>query len=251
MSDTTGLQFDRAEFQEGTADMTCAFCQQPILGSYFQINEATGCEACRYKIEAAAADPGSGIGRFARAAGAGLATAIGGAVLYYAISALTGYEFGLIAIVVGVAVGRAVRWGSKGRGGWRYQALAMSLTYFAIVATYIPPIIKAIREQPAETAATSTTGAASPAASSAPAAPAPAAEGADRPLSFGGVLLAFTLLLAFACAAPFLGGVQNIMGIIIIGIGIYEAWKTNRRVPLVVSGPHAIGRRAQTAAAIQ
>ncbi len=41
------------------------------------------------------------------------------------IAALTGYEFGLIAVLVGLAVGIAVRKGSSGRGGWRYQVLAM------------------------------------------------------------------------------------------------------------------------------
>jgi hypothetical protein len=53
-------------------------------------------------------------------------------------------------------------------------------------------------------------------------------------------VLALALLLAFACAAPFLAGVQNLMGLVIIGIGMYEAWKLNKRVPLVISGPHAI-----------
>jgi len=38
-----------------------------------------------------------------------------------------------------------------------------------------------------------------------------------------------------ALAAPFLAGASNIMGIIIIGIGLYEAWKFNKRV--IVNGP--------------
>jgi hypothetical protein len=50
-------------------------------------------------------------------------------------------------------------------------------------------------------------------------------------------------LLAFACAAPFLAGAQNLFGLVIIGIGMYEAWKLNKRVPLVISGPHAIAPR--------
>ena len=45
--------------------------------------------------------------------------------------------------------------------------------------------------------------------------------------------------LGLAFAAPFLGGTSNIMGILIIGIGLYEAWKINRRVPL--SGPFRFG----------
>ena len=55
----------------------------------------------------------------------------------------------------------------------------------------------------------------------------------------GAVVLALGLVLGLAFAAPFLGGTSNIMGILIIGIGLYEAWKLNRRVPL--SGPFRLG----------
>jgi hypothetical protein len=251
MSDTAALQFDHAEFQPGAEPMTCAICKERIFRSYFQINDTLACATCRYRLEQTGVE-GSGVGRFLRAAGAGLAAAVGGAVLYYAISALTGYEFGLIAIVVGFAVGRAVQWGSSGRGGWRYQTLAMVLTYIAIASTYIPAIIHAIRESPTETSvsaaapdASSTPGApATPDASPAPAAasPAPAApvESPAERATFGTFVLAMALLLAFACAAPFLAGAQNVIGLVIIGIGMYEAWKLNRHVPIVISGPHAI-----------
>ena len=47
-------------------------------------------------------------------------------------------------------------------------------------------------------------------------------------------------LLVIAIAAPFLGGFENIIGIIIIGIGLYEAWKFNQKRVLSVTGPHVI-----------
>ena len=259
MSETDALQFDHAEFQQGAAPMTCAVCNERIFRAYFQINDAVACTTCRYRLEQTGVE-GSGVGRFLRAAGAGLAAAVGGAVLYYAISALTGYEFGLIAIVVGFAVGRAVQWGSNHRGGWRYQTLAMVLTYVAIASTYIPPIIRAIRETKAEAAVTATTpdSSSTPDASSTPdpasapvaASPAPAAPDAARAQdpSFGRFVLAMALLLAFACAAPFLAGVQNAIGLVIIGIGMYEAWKLNKHVPIVISGPHALAPAAAPAA---
>jgi hypothetical protein len=263
MSDTAALQFDHAEFQPGSAPMTCAVCQERVFREYFQINDKVACTTCRYRLEATAVE-GSGLGRFVCAAGAGLAAAIGGAALYYAISALTGYEFGLIAIVVGFAVGRAVQWGSDRRGGWKYQTLAMVLTYVAIASTYIPSILTAIRESPAEAAASvSAPGsssepgaaapapdAASPAAAAASAAPATPVDTPQKGSSVGGFVLALALLLAFACAAPFLSGVQNLIGIVIIGIGVYEAWKLNKRVPLVISGPHAIAPTVVAAPAL-
>ncbi len=53
-------------------------------------------------------------------------------------------------------------------------------------------------------------------------------------------------MLAIAFAAPFLAGVENIMGLIIIAIGMYEAWKLNRRVELVITGPHGLAAAGPT-----
>ena len=53
-------------------------------------------------------------------------------------------------------------------------------------------------------------------------------------------VIAVVLILAIACAAPFLAGFENIIGIVIIGIGLYEAWKLNRRTTVTITGPHAI-----------
>lgn len=239
MSDARELQFERAEFDQAAAASVCGRCETPLHSSYFLINGQTVCEACRYQAEAPV--EGSSVGRFARATGAGIGAALAGAVLYYAISAITGYEFGLIAIVVGFGVGGAVKWGSRGRGGWRYQALAMALTYLSIVGTYIPPIIKGLREHRDDSGASAPATAGESQAAADTTTSAAAGDGADAgPLTFGQFLLAVGVLMAIACAAPFLAGLQNIMGIIIIGIGLYEAWKINRRVTLTISGPHAI-----------
>jgi hypothetical protein len=81
-------------------------------------------------------------GRFLRALAFGAIGAAVGAGIYYAILALTGYELGLVAIVVGWLVGRGVSLGANHRGGWLYQAMAVFLTYTAIVSTYVPLIAK-------------------------------------------------------------------------------------------------------------
>jgi hypothetical protein len=241
MSNSVDLQFDRAEFPDAATPTACAFCHAAVIGSYFQVNERVACEACRYRLDSAELS-GTGVGRFVRAAGAGTAAAIAGALLYYAISALTGYEFGLIAIVVGVGVGSAVRWGSRGRGGWRYQTLAMALTYLAIVATYVPPIVKQVREHAATRVAGEPGSVASPDTSR------DAAADATKPPSLGRFLIALVVFAAFVCAVPFLAGLRNIMGLVIIGIGLYEAWKINRRIPLTITGPHVINRAPSASA---
>ena len=237
MTEQAGVQFDRAEYESAPGTAACAECQQALAGYYYDVNGQTVCERCRYNIESALTD-GSPAGRLLRAAAAGFVAAILGAALYYGISALSGYEFGLIAIVVGYGVGAAVRWGSNGRGGWVYQTLAIVLTYLAIVSTYIPPIVtelsKASETEHAPTGAQQSSGSA-PTSEATPVGTQQNADTEPPPVLF---LAAF--LLVIAMVAPFLGGFENIIGIVIIGIGLYEAWKLNRRVELTISGPHAL-----------
>jgi hypothetical protein len=207
-----GLQFERAEFaQPGPTSPVCAVCGQSVWDVYYAVNGRVLCERCRTDLELNA-NQGSRAGRFLRAAAYGLGAGAVGAGVWYGVRATTGYELGLIAIGVGLFVGGAVRKGSNGRGGWRYQALAMFLTYASIVSTYVPVIMNALRQ---------------------------GAEDKDP----GTTLLAISMVLAFvfAFAAPFLGGAQNIMGIVIIGIALYEAWKMNKKVPLEITGPHRVG----------
>ncbi len=78
------------------------------------------------------------------------------AALYGAGAALvaivTGYEIGLISILVGITVGKAIRRGSHGWGGRPQQILAVALTYFAITSSYIPVAIYNAQNKPAAAA---------------------------------------------------------------------------------------------------
>ena len=67
--------------------------------------------------------------------------ALAGCALYAAVAILLHAEIGLIAILVGWMVGKAIRHGSYGRGGRPQQILAVALTYFAITTSYIPVIL--------------------------------------------------------------------------------------------------------------
>jgi len=42
-------------------------------------------------------------------------------------------------------------------------------------------------------------------------------------------------------AAPFLAGAQNLIGLLIIGFALWEAWKFNARRQVPISGPYQIG----------
>ncbi len=213
VSPPSALQFDRAEWAEapeGRQAPACSFCRTPLFSSYFDINGQMACESCKFRIEEQF-KKGPGMATFLRAAGAGLGAAIAGSAIYYLVRTLTGYEIGLISILVGYMVGRSVRWASRGRGGWVYQSLAMFLTYMAIVSTYIPLLVNGLREQ------------------------------IDSKAVF--------TIFALAAALPFLAGFKNILGLAIIAFGLWEAWKLNKRPMIAILGPLELGAAPRSAPA--
>jgi hypothetical protein len=193
MSD--GLQFDKAEFATAAAK-SCAVCRKPIADTYFEAVGSILCAECAAKF---AANSG-GFPALSRAALWGAAAALAGTVGSVLLEKLIG-SIAIFAIVIGYAVGYAVRRAARGVGGWKYQALAMFLTYASIVSSYVPDIIKQLSEASLER----------------------------------GPLTVFT----YAFQAPFVGGTNNLIGLLIIAIGLYEAWKLNRRIP--ISGPFRVG----------
>jgi len=237
VSSPEGLRFD--EPASGAGAPTCAQCQAAIADAYYEVNGHVVCPGCKTALERS--PTGSGTSRLLRATAFGLGGAIVGAGIYYAILAVTGYEIGLVAIAVGWLVGRGVQKGSHGTGGWAYQTLAVGLTYLAIVSTYVPFIVKAATADEAKLSA---------------AAPAPAAgtdsvsvsvtagtaDSAAATISAGELAVGVVALLALAAAAPFLAGFENVLGILIIGFALYQAWQMNRRVPMTINGPYAVGR---------
>lgn len=242
-----GVQFDKAEFADKAPASACIGCQKTIDATYYQINERVVCPGC--KDEAAAAlTGGSSSRRFLRALAWGGLGAFAGAAIWMTITRITGWEIGLVAIVVGLLVGWGVRKGADGRGGWAYQSLAIALTYMAIVATYVPDVHKSLLEaQQLEAVAE-----VPPDSGSAPSSA--ATDGTDASANFevdpsaGAVSAALALplylmfLLAVASALPFLALPENLIGVLIIGFALFEAWKMNKRTPLVVSGPFEVTR---------
>jgi hypothetical protein len=257
------LRFDQAQIPTvPAAQIRCAACGEGLWDTYYEINGKVGCERCQSDVQLGVSQ-GSPVGRFLRAWIFGLGAGAVGAGIWYGVRAATGYEVGLIAIVVGVMVGGAVRKGARGRGGWLYQALAMFLTYAAIVSTYVPEVTKGvlsgIKNSKQEHAQAASAGTPAPAPKTgtpvaAVAAPGPQPVTAAEKPSLGRLALAVTALgvivFAIALAAPFLAGLPNVVGLFIIAIGVYEAWKINRREPLTITGPYRVGApAAETTAA--
>jgi len=234
------LQFDHVERDGSASSLTCAACNQAIATSYYEVNGGVTCQRCRNQIMAGW-NRGSPGGRFARALGLGFGAAAVGAGIYFGIAALTGYEFGLVAIVVGVLVGGAVRKGSNGRGGRRYQLLAMFLTYTAVVVTDSSLIARELKNEwraqaPSPVAAAEAVNASTDAALVTSPRPGPLA------VAFG-----LMLIVALAYAAPILIGISSPLHLLIAGFALYEAWKLNRGVALQVTGPYQAAPRPAAA----
>jgi hypothetical protein len=226
------LQFERAEPTGGEAAdaFRCSFCSTPLHSSYYDVNHRPACEACRYKIEEQIA-AGAGKQGFLRAALAGFGAAVAGSALYYGVRVLTGYEIGFVAIIVGLMVGAAVRWGTRGRGGRSYQFLAVFLTYMSISSTYAPAILQAIQERSPEKKAAV---AAVKGTEEKPEAP---KEGMTPRLFLIGVVGLFLI----AAVGPIFAGFESPILLLIVGFGLWEAWKINRRPALEIVGPLTIG----------
>ena len=223
--DVDDLQFDRAEPAAppvgvgeavpattaapgaGPAGVTaCAACGAPITDVYFEAKGKVVCPRCRDAVMAQQA-AGSGGARLFKATVFGIAAGIVGAAIWYAVRAGTGYEVGLIAIVVGVLVGGAVKAGAKGRGGVGYQLLAVFLTYISIAANYVPDVVRALRANE----------------------------------DVGGNPVALVIVTAItAVVAPFLGGLKNIIGLLIIGFALYQAWVINKPSRITFNGPYRL-----------
>ena len=289
------LQFDVAESSAAdessqlSSVTTCRSCSRPITSAYYQVNDVIVCDSCRRALDH---PPGTPLRRALRATGLGLLAATGGSLLYFAVAAITGREFGLVAIVVGYTVGIAVRKGSRGRGGWAYQTLAVGLTYLAIVTSYVPLVAKefqkggalkdslsvsAARRDSARSRGTSpmadtiTISARGPevgrAIDSAAAARktdsgfsvaqagTPVSTPRPRPirpkhLGAGTMLLGIAALVMLAAIIPILAGFSNIIGLLIIAIAVFEAWKLNRRVVLNITGPYRVASGAEGAGTV-
>jgi hypothetical protein len=190
------LTFD-ASASPGAA--SCAKCGTQLRGSYHMVDESMACAKCRYAAEAQSAG-GTGAGALLRAIGFGTGAAIVGAVGYYAFVKITDIEWALLTALVGIGVGMAVRVGSRGHGGRKYQVVALVLTYFAMSGAYLPFIAAGVDE---------------------------ASKASAGVLALG--LLTTPVFVAFA--SPISG--------LFIAYALYRAWKSNAGGlrPVTTSGP--------------
>jgi len=210
-SPTRALAGDAAgDGASGARGFSCASCHTGITDQYFAINGNPVCAGC-FRTTADAARVGNA--RPGRALLLGSLAAAAGSALYYAIAALTGYELGIIAIVIGIGVGKAVRRGAGLSAHWTYRALAVALTWMSIASTTVPSIFDAMG---------------------------PDASGPS----------ALAIALCLGALSPFLLLVEGqFMSVIILAIGLWEGWRYSAAPRVSLEGPFRVGAGPAPAAA--
>jgi hypothetical protein len=129
-----------------------------------------------------------------------------------------------------VGKGRTVRLARDSRGG-RFQVLAVLLTYGSITSSMIPEMIGEIRKlNDQKTAAEKKDGAAA----------VPKQAAAEAKPSFAGLVAAVLFLIGFALILPFFGiaSVSGVLNVIIIGIGLMQAWRLTKADDTAIAGPY-------------
>jgi len=243
-------QFGTAEYASPSGTDRCKSCQKELTGSYYRINGLLACENCTHKLQAQT--PKDTHAAYVRGILFGIAGAIAGLILYSAFGIITGIEIGYVALAVGWLVGTAIKKGSSGIGGRRYQIAAVALTYAAVSMSAVPIGISymikqkksaasAVSHSPAGSSTTAPNSQSSSSAESATAQPTKAK------MSFAAAIGA---LLFAGLASPFLelqGGFSGLIGLVIIFVGMRIAWKMTGAPKLEILGPFQANAPAKPA----
>jgi len=237
-------QFGTAEYQSKPGSDTCKSCNQTLTGLYYRINGSLACQGCTEKLKAQL--PKDSHSAFVRSLLFGVGGAIVGLVLYSVFGIVTGIVIGYVSLAVGYIVGKAIRFGSRGIGGRRYQVTAALLTYAAVSMAAIPMAIsQAIKEKkdgpPARVEQPST----SPAKNASPAngtATSPGPQPAPKEkMGLGAALVGLALI---GLASPFLElqePFQGLIGLVILFVGIRIAWQITAGPKIDILGPFTAG----------
>ncbi|MBY0400191.1 hypothetical protein K2X89_07845 [Myxococcota bacterium] len=188
-----------------------------------------------------------------------------GAAVWWAVRVFAQLEIGFIAIAIGYFVGKAVFSASGHRGGTGYQVLAVALTYFWICANYVPDIVSGLMnpvqaEETDDPSAHASDSASEDLAAEAPLGDSPDAESAQSELepanaaqspsptdepppgNLGIAIVAIgAIVFGLALSAPFFDLANNLIGLLIIFFGLWQAWSSNQRANVAVAGPFAVG----------
>jgi hypothetical protein len=138
----------------------------------------------------------------------GLSATVAGSILYAAVEIATGWTIGYVALAVGWLVGKGMKWGSGGRGGRRYQVVAVAFTYCSVSCANLIVILYALR---------------------------------GRHFVIGEQFLIFAT--KYGLLSPLMDlrtGINGVIGLFILLIGMQAAWTLTAGSEQQLTGPHPI-----------
>ena len=262
-------QFQKAEYAPTGGDDRCKLCGRTLGAAYWRVGTNMACEACAEKAKSEL--PKDSHTAFSRGVLFGIGGAILGLAVYATFTIVTGIIFGYVSLAVGYIVGKAIKMGSNGMSGRRYQIAAVILTYAAVSMAAIPiAVSQGVKQQHARQASSSqrtispgypsdgnisedgnnTATVTSPGPNISQDTNAPSSTSALQPASspparaphqvnWGKTIAA---LLFVGLASPFLeisAGPTGFIGLIILAVGIRIAWQiTGASSSPGVSGPY-------------
>jgi hypothetical protein len=234
MDQADGLQFQQAEFDDPNRPR-CLACSKQAETEYYRLEGNAMCADCAAAWREGQRPPG-GVG-LARGAMLGFGAGLAGAAGMGIVSYVTGYQLALLTIAIGYLVAKAVLHGTRGFGGRRVQLLAVGLTYLGITLSYVPDIVKGLREIGRKEAGGKVEAEKKGGATKAAPEPAP------NTLRATDVGLALLTLCLFALFSPFLmlaDGFSGIINAAIVFFGLSQAWRMTARDPRPLDGPFPV-----------
>ncbi len=257
-SKTGATRFDRAEFAgDVSPGVFCRQCGTPIPDQYYDVDGDVICTTCYEKT----VSPGRRWIPPFKALLLGMVAAVVGAGVYRMVLFGTGWNFSLVAILVGYVVGGAVRSGSGDRGGRFYQFAAVFLTYSALVGMFLPSLWESLnrrsiardeaREKIEKKAREEAK--ADPKAKAEADSQAAAPDRKDRPEDaaknprprnrfyiLGMLLFALLMMVGLVYSIPIIVGLHSPISLFIFAVGLWQAWKMNAGGEAVVTGPYRV-----------
>jgi hypothetical protein len=237
-------QFATAEYASPGGAETCKSCNKPISGSYYRVNGSLACTACVSQLQNQI--PRDSHSAFVRSLIFGSGGAVLGLILYSAFGIITGLAIGYLSLAVGYIVGKAIRMGSGGVGGRRYQVAAVALTYFAVSMSAVPIALyefaKAAKEKPRPVSSSTSdpaSGGKVDSETDGPADPEAKSVAKDNKPGISVEKLIGTLLF-YGLASPFLelqNPINGALGIVILLVGIRIAWRLTGAPQIDILGP--------------
>jgi hypothetical protein len=238
--DSVPLQFETAEYAEKPDSEQCSHCNQPIIDSYYRLNDRSACPTC---VELAKTNQLKTDGSFFRGLLFGIGAAIVGLIIYSAFAIATGWVIGYLSLAVGYIIAKAMLKGTGGVGGRKLQFAAVFLTYSAVSLAAIPVAIHQYSGDKSAGKNQVQTQTAGTSQNSKGLSDTSQKSGSGEGTRF---LSAIASLLMLGLASPFLelsDGISGVLGLVILFVGINIAWNLTKGAELQILGPFSLKKQ--------